>query len=181
MVSSFVTAEAITSVTMSWTDVLRAGCKALAASPGWSNGSVDLPCHPGFPRLACRAEDTDVSLYVCLECLQAYIECSGVMVGPEAPKPSVSSLTRACRRCDGEFPLGDFVSRTGAITVNCTDCRMAWGKQKQAEEAAANAAREAVEREAAVDGLRRIEAELQQEFRDGLARIEAQVDDEFWA
>ena len=142
-----------------WTAALLEACTALANSPGWGTGPPELPCHPEAPKLTYRAEETMVTFHLCLNCLQGYIEMDGLLVGPES-KRGVPQLTRACHRCKNEYPLGDFVSRSGAITVFCTDCRTAWGKQKKAAEEAA----EQVAIAGAANGLRRIENELGEEF-----------------
>lgn len=138
-----------------WTMPYRAACAALVASPGWSASHIgNLPCHGGSPALICQAAGADARLFVCLTCLQGYTESAGVFIGPGvAGNPH---LCRICRGCNEQLPLSDFVSRTGSISVLCSVCRAAWGKQKRAEEEAELR----VAMIGAANGLRRIQRDL---------------------
>lgn len=116
-----------------WTQPYRAACAALAASPGWGTAVSTMPCHPQAPALTYKAVGADATLFVCLTCLQGYVDAQGLVIGPDDTRRDPQP-TRACHRCNREFPLSDFVSRSGAITVYCTTCRMAWGKAKRESE-----------------------------------------------
>lgn len=141
---------------MPWTAPYRAACAALAASPGWGATISDLPCHPQGSALTYKADRADATLFVCLTCLQGYVDAQGLLIGPDDtrdPQP-----TRACHRCNQEHPLSDFVSRSGSITVYCTNCRMAWGKAKRESEAEELE----VARVGAANSLRRMLKDLQE-------------------
>lgn len=118
---------------VTWTQPYRAACAALAASPGWGAGVSEVPCHPQAPVLTYKAAGADATLFVCLTCLQGYVDAQGLLIGPDDarrdPQPK-----RTCHRCNQEHPLSDFVARSGAITVYCTSCRLAWGKAKREAE-----------------------------------------------
>lgn len=143
-------------IQVSWEKPYRAACAALAVSDGWgSSGVTDLPCHPGAPGLTYRVTAADTRLHLCLTCLQGYVETAGVVIGPDV-EPRNRPPLRVCHRCNREFPLSDFVARSGTLTVFCSPCRTAWGKEKRAQEEA--------ELQAAIAGaansLRRIQRDM---------------------
>jgi hypothetical protein len=114
-----------------------------------------VPCHPQSGVLTYKAVSADATLFICLTCLQGYVDAQGLLIGPD-DTPADPQPRRACHRCNQEFPLSDFVSRNGAITVYCTNCRMAWGKAKRESEAEELE----VAKIGAANGLRRMLKEL---------------------
>jgi hypothetical protein len=82
------------------------------------------------------------------------METAGVVIGPD--EGARNQPLRACHQCNKEFPLSDFVARSGSITVFCYACRSAWGKQKRADEEAALE----VAMIGAANSLRRIQQDL---------------------
>lgn len=77
-------------------------------------------CHANSSSLVFKNKKEDLSLRVCLSCLNGQIEDAGKRVAP----------LFVCKSCKKKGPESDFISKEGTLTLNCSACRYEWARRK---------------------------------------------------